>query len=79
MLLAARAIENQVYIAAVNKVGQSQGAQLGGKSCLINPMGEVLVEGSDHPEILIAEVNLAEVEKTRRWMPVFEDRKPAIY
>ncbi len=45
ILLQARAIENQCFIAAVNKAGTSQGAVLGGSSTVVNPMGELLVLG----------------------------------
>jgi len=78
-LLQARAIENQCFIAAVNKTGASQGEKLGGCSAVINPMGEYLVEGGEKEELLLAEINLKEVKKIRRWMPVMQDRKPKVY
>ncbi len=78
-LLQARAIENQCFIAAVNKTGVSQGEKLGGYSAVINPMGEYLVEGGEEEELLSAVVDLKEVKKIRRWMPVMQDRKPKIY
>jgi predicted amidohydrolase len=79
LLLRARAIENQVFIAAVNKTGISQGAKLGGNSSVIDPMGEILVQGDDQPGILIAEIDPEQVRRTRNWMPVFQDRKPDVY
>ncbi len=78
-LLRARAIENQCFIAAVNKSGISKGEILGGFSAVINPMGEYLTQGNDQEELLFAEINLDEVNKIRRWMPVFEERQPQIY
>ena len=78
-LLRARAIENQCFIAAVNKSGISQGEKLGGFSAVINPMGEYLTQGNDQEELLFAEINIKEVSKTRRWMPVYEDRQPRVY
>ena len=78
-LLVARAIENQCFIAGVNKVGDSEGERLGGGSSVINPMGEVLVQGGDGEELLLTKVDLEEVQKIRRWMPVLDDRKPNIY
>jgi predicted amidohydrolase len=79
VLLQARAIENQCYIAAVNKTGVSQGAVLGGNSAVINPMGEILVLGGDQQELLLANIDLDLVSRTRQWMPVFEDRRPGAY
>lgn len=78
-LVLARAIENQCFIAAVNKVGNSKGAQLGGNSVVINPMGEVLTKGDDSPGVLIAEINPEEAAKARAWMPVLNDRNPDVY
>jgi omega-amidase len=79
LLLQARAIENQCFVAGVNKVGQSQGARLGGYSAVVNPMGEYLVQGKEEEVLLLSEINLEEVKKIRRWMPVLQDRKPELY
>lgn len=78
-LLQARAIENQVYLAAVNKVGRSQGAVLGGSSAIIDPWGEVLVEGGLEQTLLTGEVDLRAVDRVRRRIPILEDRSPAAY
>jgi predicted amidohydrolase len=79
LLLQARAIENQCFVAAVNKVGESQGTRLGGSSAVVNPMGEYLIQGEEKEALLLASINLKEVDKIRRWMPVLQDRKPALY
>jgi omega-amidase len=79
ILLQARAVENQCFVAAVNKVGTSQGAPLGGRSAVIDPMGSYLVCGTEEPAVLTAEIDLALVKKTREWMPVLQDRNPDAY
>ena len=43
-LLAARAIENQVFVAGVNRTGRSAAVQFGGGSTVIGPRGEVLAQ-----------------------------------
>ena len=78
-LLQARAIDNQYYVAAVNKVGHSQGAKLGGRSAILDPWGVPVVEGGSDEVLLTAEIDLQQVDKARSWMPVFEDRSPAAY
>ena len=78
-LLQARAIENQMFVVGVNKVGKSQGAKLGGRSAIIDPWGKSLVEGDDSEVLLTAEVDLREAEKARRYIPVMRDRQPEIY
>jgi len=79
ILLQARAIENQCFIVAVNKTGTSQGAKLGGCSAVVNPMGKFLVLGDENEEVLVADIELEEVNKIRRWMPIFDDRSPDVY
>jgi predicted amidohydrolase len=78
-LLLSRAIENQVYIAAVNKVGRSQGADLGGRSVIVDPWGERLVEGGTEEALLTARIDLALVGQVREKIPVLKDRQPDAY
>jgi predicted amidohydrolase len=42
-------------------------------------MGEVVASAGEEEELLMAEINLEEVEKTRRWLPVLQDRRPDLY
>jgi predicted amidohydrolase len=78
-LLRARAIENQSFVIACNRVGQDPNNQFCGQSCVIDPSGEVLVEGDDQPGLLLADLDLSLVERTRARIPVFADRRPEIY
>ena len=80
VLLQARAIENQMFIAAVNSVGQTGDETFGGASAIISPWGEVLAEGDSQAEALLtAEVDLDQVERVRQMIPIFQDRRPDIY
>lgn len=79
-LLRARAIENQVFIAACNRVGESKGETFAGKSAVIDPWGDALVEGgAENEALLTAEIDLAKVEDVRRRIPVFKDRRADLY
>ncbi|MBM3145729.1 MAG: carbon-nitrogen family hydrolase [Chloroflexi bacterium] len=78
-LLMARAIENQCFFAAVNKVGVSLGVELGGRSAVIDPWGVPLVEADDQEALLTVEIDFREADKARRFIPVFEDRRPDLY
>ncbi len=78
-LLQARAIENQLFVAAVNKVGYSQGVKLGGCSAVIDPWGTPLVEGEQEEALLTVTIDLREAEKTRKYIPALSDRRPEIY
>jgi predicted amidohydrolase len=78
-LLQTRAIENQLFMVGVNKVGVSQGVKLGGRSAIIDPWGNILVEGGDSEELLNCEINLSNADRARETIPVLQDRKPEIY
>ena len=78
-LLQARAIENQMFAAGVNKVGESQGVKLGGCSAVIDPWGVPLAEGDDAEDLCTTEIDLREADKARRYIPVFQDRRPDVY
>ena len=80
VLLRARAIENQVFIAGANSVGKSGPRTLGGRSALISPWGEILAEGSqDHEEVVQATIDLEQIEIARQKLPVLQDRRPSAY
>lgn len=79
-LLRARAIENQCYAAAVNCTGETAGEIFGGRSALISPWGETVIEGSSsQPELLTAVIDLEAAETARRKIPILNDRRPDIY
>lgn len=79
-LLRARAIENQVFMAAVNAVGKTGKETFAGCSAILTPWGNPLTEGNDHDEALLtAELDLAQVAEVRNLIPVFGDRHPEVY
>ena len=80
-LLKARAIENQCYVVACNTIGvQNNKTEFAGSSIIIDPLGEVVVQGShDQEELVEAEINLNLVDKVRSSIPIFKSRRPEIY
>ncbi len=78
-LLMARAIENQMYVVACNRVGRSGNTDFFGHSMIIDPWGEVLVEGDESERIITAQIDLSLVDKVREKIPVFKDRRPELY
>lgn len=76
VLLRARAIENQCVVAACNRAGRDgDGTVFGGHSAVIGPRGQVLVEGGETPDLLLADVGLEEVWQVRRELPVLAGRR----
>ncbi len=74
-LIMARAIENQVYIIAANRSGNDGDLAYPGHSLIVNPLGEILAEGGEGEELLLAEIDLNEIEPVRQRIPVFRDRR----
>ena len=76
-LLQARAIENQVYIAAVNGIG---GPSYGGNSMIINPKGEIIASTDASFEgIVHARIDSKSQEEYRKQFPVLKGIVPEEY
>ena len=78
-LLRARAIENQCFVAATNSCGETGGTVFGGHSMIIDPWGQIIAEAGEDECLVTAEIDLTEVQRVRRAIPVFEDRRPDAY
>lgn len=78
-LLRARAIENQMYVVACNRVGSSNDTHFFGHSCILDPWGEAVVEAGEDAMLLTAVIDIAKVAEVRAKIPVFEDRRLDIY
>jgi len=78
-LLMARAIENQMFVVACNRVGKSESTGFFGHSMIIDPWGDIIAEGGEIEKILYAEIDLTQVDKVRSTIPIFKDRRPSLY
>jgi N-carbamoylputrescine amidase len=87
----AHAIANGVYVAGVNRVGieygdvsgnraAGPGLEFWGGSFLADPFGRVIAKAShDAEEILLGEIDTAQIEETRRNWPFLRDRRIDAY
>jgi len=78
-LLRARAIENQCYVVACNRVGTSGTTTFFGHSTIIDPRGEILFEAGDAPVLHAETLDRSRVVSTREHMPVLSDRRQECY
>ena len=70
VLLQARAIENACFIVAPAMCGEHAGGRKTfGHSLVVNPWGEIVVDGGETPGIVYAEIDIERVEKTRNQLP----------
>ncbi|MBR5862988.1 MAG: amidohydrolase [Alistipes sp.] len=73
-LLVARAIENQCYVAGVNRVGTDPACEYCGGSVIIDPYGKVIAACADNEECeATAEVDMEVLEAFREKFPVLKD------
>jgi len=86
-LIPARALENHVYYAAVNRIGTERGFRFIGMSRILNCVGEFLAASeNDEPTILYADIDPEKArDKHRVFMPGkyelhrLKDRRPELY
>ncbi len=84
VLTRARAIENQMFFLAINQVGSenwnSDPVTYFGSSAVIDPLGNVLIEGNETDEALLTvTIDTALTAATREQRPVLKDRRPELY
>ncbi|HEY4148797.1 MAG TPA: nitrilase-related carbon-nitrogen hydrolase, partial [Chitinophagaceae bacterium] len=73
-LLQARAIENQCYVAGVNRVGNDGNAIYhSGDSMIVDPMGEVLYTKAHDEDVFTTILQREKLEETRTKLPFWKD------
>jgi predicted amidohydrolase len=73
-LLIARAIENQAYIVAVNRIGRDPHLSYAGGSMIVSPRGEVLVEGgADESAVFFSDLDFGLLRRWRGEFPALRD------
>src|SRR3954470_2202842 len=80
VLLRARAIEQQLFVAAAAQHGQlAPGYSAYGRSLICDPWGVVLAQAGDGEGVITADCDLAVLERVRRELPALRHRRPEAY
>ncbi len=84
VLARARAIENQFFMLAVNRVGSEHTGAQGnisfcGSSAVIDPWGTALAEAGEQECLLTARIDIDQCAAARSAIPVLRDRRPETY
>jgi predicted amidohydrolase len=80
VLLRARAIENQCFVAAAAQVGETMPGKLSyGRSLIADPWGIVLAEAPDEEGVVSAELDRARLREIRAKLPSLANRRPDAY
>ena len=73
-LLQARAIENQCYVAGVNRVGEDGNKiYYSGDSMVVDPLGEIIYQKNKEENIFTYTLQKEKVEETRNHFPFWKD------
>jgi deaminated glutathione amidase len=80
VLLRARAIENQLYVAAAAQVGETlPGKPAYGRSLIVDPWGTVLAQAPDEETVIVAEFDRARLLDIRAKLPSLANRQADAY
>ena len=85
VLLKARAIENELFVAGCNRTGVEESMKnddhlhFPGDSRIVDPMGEAIGAGTGEDGPICAEVELRKVQSMRRILPIHRDRRLDVY
>jgi len=74
-LLRARAIENQAYVIGVNRIGDDPFYNYGGRSLIVDPLGEILADAGESEGIVGGVLDLENLAKYRNGLPFLNDLK----
>ncbi len=80
VLLRARAIETQCFVAAAAQTGRhNEKRESFGHAMIVDPWGTIVAQCSDGQGIAVADVDLEKVAAARRRIPVQAHRRPEVY
>jgi predicted amidohydrolase len=80
VLLRARAIENQLYVAAAAQIGETlPGKPAYGRSLIVDPWGIILAQAPDEQTVITAELDRAHLLDIRARLPSLANRQSNAY
>jgi predicted amidohydrolase len=80
VLLRARAIESQCYVAAAAQVGEPMpGRPSYGHSVVVDPWGTVLADAPDEETVIVADLDRERLRRIRETLPSLANRRPEAY
>jgi predicted amidohydrolase len=74
-LLQARAVENQCYVAGVNRCGRDPHLVYNGRSLIVGPSGDILADAGEAEGAIGAEIEPELVRSLREGLPFLRDMR----
>lgn len=79
----AHAVANQYFVGAINRVGTESPWNIGefyGNSYFCDPRGQFVAQGSrDQTEVIVADLDLDQIQEVRNVLQFYRDRRPETY
>ena len=76
----ARALDNQVYMAANAPARVEDGVYVSyGNSCIASPWGDFIAHADEKPQIIYGDIDLDRVAAVREQLPLLKHRRPELY
>ena len=80
LLFRSRALDNQVFCVGVAPaLNESASYHSYGHSIITNPWGEVITQGDEKEDLIIAEIDLSEIKKVREEIPLLKNKRNDLY
>lgn len=80
LLLRARAVDNQFFVAGVSPARDTSASYVSyAHSMLVSPWGRVVASAGAEPALVTADVDLSEVDSMRAMIPIRSQKRPDVY
>ena len=79
LLIPARAYENQIFVAYANRCGKEDDLTYCGLSCIVGPDGMDRTRAGVDEELLVADIDMSDIDNSRRVNPYLTDLRPELY
>lgn len=80
ILMRTRAVDNQIYLAAVSPARTEGGIyEPYGHSMVVDPWGDIIRSAGTDEEVIVADIDNEYMESVRSQLPLAEARRPEIY
>lgn len=79
LFITSRAAENQIYVIGINTTGKTPVDTYSGASMTADPHGVILSRAGHAEQLIFADLDPAVIDAARSSLPVYKDRKDALY
>jgi len=80
LLLRARAVDNQIFVASCSPARDTTASYVAwGHSAIVDPLGHVMAMANDVESTVMCDIDLEEIQRARESIPVTSQRRFDVY